>query len=256
MTMPTVDTRPQPAAGRLAPVEPKDRIFNLDMLRGWAILGILAVNAMAFAWPIVVETAATDPFGHTGADAWGAWATEVFFQDKFRTLFTMLFGVSIFLVGGERSDESRGKLLRRRLLWLGIFGLIHGIAFWYGDILLHYAYCGAIMMLMRSWSAGRLLWIGGSITALWAAIATAAPLIGGLLGPEFQEQMQTNSPQVTMEAVNAAVAAYQGSFAAPWIENVKAWLTLATLSVFLIPVSIPLMMLGLGLYKSGFLVGR
>jgi len=256
MSMSAAETRPLAATGGLAPVAPKDRIFQLDMLRGWAILGILAVNAMAFAWPLVVETATTDPFDHTGADAWGAWVTEVFFQDKFRTLFTMLFGVSIFLVGGERSDEARGKLLRSRILWLGVFGLIHGAAFWYGDILLHYAYCGAIMLLMRSWSAKRLLWIGGSISVLWMAMATAGPLILGLLGPEFQEQMQASSPQVTMETVNAAVAAYKTSLAAPWIENLKAWLMLAALSLFLIPVTLPLMMLGLGLYKSGFFVGR
>lgn len=98
--MPAAEALPLPAAGGLAPVAPKDRIFQLDMLRGWAILGILAVNAMAFAWPIAAETATGDVFGHTGADAWGAWVTEVFFTDKFRTLFTMLFGVSIFLVGG------------------------------------------------------------------------------------------------------------------------------------------------------------
>ncbi|MBX9708572.1 MAG: DUF418 domain-containing protein [Caulobacteraceae bacterium] len=256
MVMPATEAQPLSASGGLAPVQPKDRIFQLDMLRGWAILGILAVNAMAFAWPIVVETAATDPFDHTGADAWGAWVTEVFFQDKFRTLFTMLFGVSIFLVGGERSDEARGKLLRSRVLWLGVFGLIHGAAFWYGDILLHYAYCGAIMLLMRSWSAGRLLWVGGLISALWMAIATAGPLVIGALGPEFQEQFAANQPQITMETVNAAVAAYKTSFAAPWVENFKAWLMLAMLSLFLIPVTIPLMMLGLGLYKSGFFVGR
>lgn len=256
MAMPAVEAQPLPATGGLAPVQPKDRIFQLDMLRGWAILGILAVNAMAFAWPIVVETTTTDPFNHTGADAWGAWVTEVFFADKFRTLFTMLFGVSIFLVGGERSDEGRGKLLRSRLLWLGVFGIIHGAAFWYGDILLHYAYCGAIMLLLRSWSAGRLLWVGGAVSALWMAIATAGPLVIGALGPEFQEQFAANQPQVTMETVNAAVAAYKTSFAAPWIENLKAWLMLAMLSLFLIPVSVPLMMLGLGLYKSGFFVGR
>ena len=245
-----------PATDGLAPVAPKDRIFQLDMLRGWAVLGILAVNAMAFAWPIAVEMAATDPFNHSGADAWGAWVTEVFFQDKFRTLFTLLFGVSIFLVGGERSDEGRGVLLRRRLIWLGVFGIIHGAAFWYGDILLHYAYCGAIMLLVRSWSAGRLLWVGGGITAVWALVATAGPLALGALGPAFQEQMQANSPQVTRETLEAAVAAYQAGLAAPWIENLKAWLMLAMMSLFLIPVTVPLMMLGLGLYKSGFLVGR
>jgi len=216
MAMPAVEAQPLPATGGLAPVQPKDRIFQLDMLRGWAILGILAVNAMAFAWPIVVETTTTDPFGHTGADAWGAWVTEVFFADKFRTLFTMLFGVSIWLVGGERFDDARGKLLRRRLLWLGLFGLIHGLAFWFGDILLHYAYCGLIMMMMRSMKASKLIWIGGSITLLWGLLATVGPLVVAGLGEEFSAKFEAGMPQVTQAEVMATVAAY-GVGAGAWV---------------------------------------
>ncbi len=254
MAMP--QAQPVMASGSLAPVRPGDRIFQLDMLRGWAVLGILAVNAMAFAWPIDAETAVGDPFGHTGADAWGQWVVDIFFHDKFRTLFTMLFGVSVFLVGGERDDDDRGRLLRRRLFWLAAFGAIHGAAIWYGDILLHYAYCGLVMLLVRSWSAGRLLWVGGGISLVWMAFATVGPLLMGAMGPEFSTKMAANMPQISMEQINAAVAAYKVSAVAPWIENLKAWSTLASMSLFLIPVTVPLMMLGLGLFKSGFLTGR
>ena len=77
-----------------------------------------------------------------------AWqAMYVFFQDKMRTLFSMLFGASIFLIGGERADAARGKVLRRRLFWLAVFGLVHGLAFWFGDILLLYAWTGLFVML-------------------------------------------------------------------------------------------------------------
>lgn len=254
--MPATAAVPEPMPAQAAPTAPGDRIFQLDMLRGWAVLGILAVNAMAFAWPIAAETSPGDVFGHTGADAWGHWVTEVFFQDKFRTLFTLLFGVSIFLVGGDRDNEGRGRLLRSRLFWLAVFGAIHGAAVWYGDILLHYAYCGLIVLLMRSWSAPRLLWVGGGISALWMLIATVAPLVLGGLGPEFSAKMAANAPQVTMEQLNAAVAAYKVGGAAPWIENLKAWAMLQGLSLFLIPVTVPLMLLGLGLFKAGFFSGR
>ena len=54
--MAAVETEGAPRAG-LAPVGAKDRIYNLDMLRGWAILGILAVNAISFAWPFSTSTA-------------------------------------------------------------------------------------------------------------------------------------------------------------------------------------------------------
>lgn len=241
---------------RPGPVLPADRILQLDMLRGWAVLGILAVNAMAFAWPVTALMSPGDVFGHTGSNAWGDWVTEVFFQDKFRTLFTLLFGASIFLVGGEREDEGRGKLLRSRLFWLAVVGILHGAAIWYGDILLHYAVCGLIVLLMRSWSARRLLWVGGGISVLWMVIATVAPLVLGGLGPEFSAKMAANAPQVTMEQLNAAVAAYKAGGGAPWIENLKAWGLTAALSLALIPVTVPLMLLGLGLFKSGFFSGR
>ena len=244
----------------LAPVAPKDRIFNLDMLRGWAILGILAVNAMAFAWPMSVEMGGAKPFPMEGANLVGHWVTDVFFADKFRTLFTMLFGVSIFLVGGERADEARGKLLRRRLFWLGVFGLIHGVAFWYGDILLHYAYAGLLMMLLRSWPAKRLLWVGGLITLLWAVLATVMPVLGPVLlsamGPEFKAQFEAGRPNVAPADVMATVELIRSGYVPAMLENLKGWAMLQFFSLFLIPISVPLMMVGLGLFKSGYLFGR
>lgn len=245
----------------LAPVAPSDRIFNLDMLRGWAILGILAVNAMAFAWPIAIEFAhGTRPFAMSMANVTGEWVTTVFFQDKFRTLFTMLFGVSIFLVGGERDHEARSGLLRRRLLWLGLFGLIHGLAFWYGDILMHYAYCGALMLLMRSWSARRLLWIGGGVTAAWSALTVGGALLGPVVmaavGPEFASQAAADGPQASPAAIMAIVEQVGGGYGAAMLQNFQAWIMVQGFSMALIPVSVPLMMIGLGLFKSGYLQGQ
>ncbi len=258
MAMPAVDTRSATAAGGLAPTATADRIFQLDMLRGWAILGILAVNAIAFAWPFQVMASEAPPPGAIGpADLIGTWVVDVFFHDKFRTLFSMLFGVSIFLVGGEKDDDRRGALLWRRLLWLGLFGLLHGALLWYGDILLHYAYCGLIMMTMRSWSARRLLWIGGAVTVLWAVVASVAGWGMANLPPEIAAQMEAGRPAATPQAIAEAVAAYRIGWPSGLMENLEVWATFQLLaSPFLIPVTVPLMMLGLGLFKSGYLHGR
>ena len=258
MAMPALEAQPLTAAvGGPSPVEPRDRIFQLDVLRGWAILGILAVNAMAFAWPFEVMMSEGPPPGATRADLVGMWVTDVFFQDKFRTLFSMLFGVSIFLVGGEKTDDRRGALLWRRLLWLGLFGLLHGAVLWYGDILLHYAYCGLIMMTMRSWGARRLLWIGGGLTLLWAVVAAVASWGMANLPAEVAAQMQAGRPVSTPEAIAEAVALYRTGWPAGLMENLKVWATFQLMaSPFLIPITVPLMMLGLGLFKSGFLHGR
>ncbi|MDY6923429.1 MAG: DUF418 domain-containing protein [Pseudomonadota bacterium] len=249
-------SQPPMSAPVLAPVAPKDRIFTLDMLRGWAILGILAVNAMAFAWPFALEagTNLIPPYPHDQANIAGHWVTDVFFQNKFRSLFSMLFGVSIFLIGGERSDEARGGLLRRRLFWLALFGLIHGLAFWFGDILLHYAYCGLIVMLMRSWPAKRLIWVGGGINLLFALLSAAAMMAAGLMGDAAAGG--GGSPFGTQESLAATIQAYQAGWPGAQIENAKTWLILQTFSLTLIPVTVPLMLLGLGLFKSGFLVGK
>jgi uncharacterized protein len=257
--MAAVEVEPAPRAQTvLTPVQPKDRIYNLDVLRGWAILGILAVNAISFAWPYQLTMSGSPPPGVLSqADVIGLWVTDVFFADKMRTLFTMLFGVSVFLVGGERFTEGRGPLLLRRLLWLGLIGLLHGAVLWYGDILLHYAYCGLLVLLMRSWSARRLLWVGGSITLLWGIVATAGYWGMANMPADFAAKMEAGMPVADPAAIQAAIDIYRSGWPAGLMENLKAWATFQLMaSPFLIIVTVPLMLFGLGLFKSGYLSGR
>ncbi|MDP3414638.1 MAG: hypothetical protein Q8S40_01515, partial [Falsiroseomonas sp.] len=105
-------------SAKLQPVATTDRLFSLDVVRGLAVLGILAVNAMTFAWPWAVSSNPSIQPGFDAEAAQGWQIMHVFFQDKMRTLFSMLFGASIFLIGGERFDPACGKLLRSRLFWL------------------------------------------------------------------------------------------------------------------------------------------
>lgn len=249
---------PKPAV-RLAPVAPADRIFTLDMLRGFAILGILAVNAMAFAWPVALQMGADiqPPWPHDQANILGHWVTEVFFHNKARSLFSILFGASIFLIGGERRDEARGALLWRRLLWLAVFGLIHGAVFWYGDILLHYAIAGVLVMMARSWSAKRLIWVGALLNLLFALLSVGAFALQGLAGDNAAAASGAGGPfAVTPESLAATIQAYQSGWPAALIENLKAEALLQVMSLTLIPVTCGLMLLGMGLFKSGFLTGR
>ena len=245
------------ATERLGPIAVKDRIFTLDMLRGWAILGILAVNAMAFAWPMALEMdpTLTPPWPHDSANILGEWVKDVFFQDKFRSLFSMLFGVSIFLIGGTRYDEARGPLLTRRLLWLGLFGLIHGFALWFGDILLHYAYTGLLVMIARSWSARRLIWTGAALNVVFALLSAGSALLAGLMAGAGAPE-GGNPFAMTQDQLMALIQTYQSGWPGAQIENVKAAVVLQLMSLTLIPITAGLMLLGMGLFKSGFLTGR
>lgn len=252
----TADSTLEPAT--LAPVAAKDRIRDLDMLRGWAVLGILAVNAVAFAWPSILMMAQQPPPADASqADLIGRWVITTFFADKMRTLFTMLFGVSVFLVGGERSDLDRGSLLRRRLGWLLLIGLIHGAALWYGDILFLYAVSGFIFLLCRSWSARRLLWVGGVFTVLFALMATAGYWGMQNLPPEIASKMAQGMPDASPEAVAAVTQAYLAGGSASFVENAKTWVGMLPFFLpMMVPVTVTQMMLGLGLYKAGFFTGR
>ena len=222
------------------------------------MLGILAVNAAAFALPMDAALAPEQsPFPLIGASAVAHWLVEVFFHQKFVTLFSMLFGVSIFLVGGERGDAARGRVLRRRLMWLALFGLIHGAAFWYGDILLLYAWSGLFVMLMRSMPAKQLILIGGAVT-LALATMQAATIWMTFNGPAaLVETLNDESMSLASGAVSASIAAYRSGWPAGLIENLKAWGVLQSISLFgYVFATVPLMMLGLGLFKAGFFHGR
>lgn len=226
-------------------------------MRGLAVLGILAVNVSAFSLPVMAHAdPSLAPFPVTDDNAVARWAVEVFFQQKFITLFAMLFGASIFLVGGEGDDPARAKLLRRRLFWLGLIALIHGVVFWYGDVLLVYAVSGLFVMLMRRLPARTLIAIGlgatltmGALQALILWFITAGP-------PELSEAFSAHNDQ-TAEAVRASIAAYRSGLFGALGQNVIAWLVQqgGSLTMYT-PATVALMMSGMGLFKSGFLSGR
>ncbi|MGO4687942.1 DUF418 domain-containing protein [Brevundimonas sp. 2YAF1] len=245
-------------ATTLQPVAARDRIATLDVLRGVAVLGILAVNAAAFALPMAVAMSPEQsPFPLTGSSAVALWTVEVFFHQKFVTLFSMLFGVSIWLVGGERRDPARGRVLRRRLLWLGLFGLIHGAALWYGDILLLYAWSGLFVMLMRSMQARPLILIGAGATLALATIQAATMWLT-VNGPSgLVDAMNNDAMALADDAVAASIAAYRSGWPGGLIENLKAWGILQGASLLgYVFATVPLMMLGMGLFKAGFFLGR
>jgi len=246
------------AAPMLSPVAATSRIASLDVMRGLAVLGILAVNVVSFGLPLMVyDDSSLSPFAVTGANAVARWTMDVFFHQKFITLFSMLFGASIFLVGGERDDAARGRLLRRRLFWLAIIALIHGLAFWYGDVLLLYAWSGLFVMLMRSMRAGTLIGIGLGVTLALGAMQASATWLMVAGPPVFTEAMSQGGPHYTTAMVTDAIAAYRSGWAGAMGQNVQNWLLLqgASLTMFVFS-TVALMMLGMGLFKSGFFSGR
>lgn len=134
-----------------APITTTERIITLDILRGFALLGIILANILSFKSPLLqtqstVESIATSP---EGADAVGAFLLEWLVIGKFYPLFSFLFGLGFFILYDrlQRRQAPAKKLYIRRLLFLFILGLLHLIFLWSGDILHTYAIAGFFLLL-------------------------------------------------------------------------------------------------------------
>src|SRR5580658_7910099 len=156
-----------PETPHATPVSLAERILFIDVLRGMALFGILAANMRGFFAPL-------DAYGsigllfHSRADLWAQGFIDLFIQGKFISIFSFLFGMG-FAIQMSRAEARGASFLGfypRRLLALALFGVIHGVLIWAGDILLTYALTGAILLLFRKRQQKTLLWWAGSLFAL------------------------------------------------------------------------------------------
>lgn len=167
---------------RSGPVGAGERITNLDAVRGVAVLGILTMNAVSYGIPdgyFNLEAA--------GSDTWLDWliggAGEIFFDQKFMGLFSLLFGAGIVLFADRAAAKARRPVwlsLWRNLLLLAI-GAAHMRA-WDGDILVVYAVCAPLVIALRKLrpavliGIGTLLVLSAAGTAVWAQTTIDDPL--------------------------------------------------------------------------------
>ncbi len=209
----STDTGPEPT-------EPTDRILSLDVLRGFALLGILVINIWLFGLPTV---SSLDPtlYGDFSGGNYVAWfISHVFFEQKFVTLFTFLFGAGIVLLmeSKERKGQPARRLHFRRGFWLLVIGLGHAYLLWRGDVLVSYALCGFLLVFVRNWRPKRLLALG----LLMFALPSLLYLFGGIGYTMGDAEVQADIEAQILAgfgadgSIDAEVAAYRGS----WTEQV------------------------------------
>lgn len=217
------------------------RILCLDHIRGLSVLGILMVNAIGFAQPIAVyNDPALSPLPLSHADVATWWLIQVFAREKFVTLFTLLFGISTWLVGRSGDD-----VLVRRLAWLAVFGVIHGALIWNGDILLSYAVTGFLMWRWQN-ATPRVLIACGLFLFLGGAVLVT---VQGL------QATPDNVPQANDVVAN--VSLMRSGFAGSLSGNFADWFPSIVGNVLcFLPTTLGGMMLGLGLFRTGVLRGE
>ncbi|MGO2478402.1 MAG: DUF418 domain-containing protein [Pseudoalteromonas sp.] len=112
------------------------RNYNMDVIRGIAVLGLMYMNILHFGvFELGYVGLATPP----SSDKWLHWISLTFMDGRFRSLFCLLFGAGLYISFQKYQSFT---LQKSRLFWLGIFGLLHGFLLWAGDILFMYAVSG------------------------------------------------------------------------------------------------------------------
>ena len=162
-----------PTARDLRPVAPDERIHGLDLLRGWAMFGVLWSNLNDW-----YDTA--DPV--TGIDRALAWAQGTLIESRFYTLLCLLFGVGFGIQlarAAERGADIRSTYYRRSVALLAI-GLVHGFLVWSGDILTMYALVSFALVMFRDASPRRVLVTAALSWLVVPEIAIAARNLAGL----------------------------------------------------------------------------
>lgn len=130
------------------PVAETQRLIILDILRGFALWGILLMNIEWFNRP-VSELGQWEQ-GQEGGALAAAWFVRLFVEGKFYTLFSLLFGMGFAIMLRQSKAAGRDYLARfgRRLGVLFLFGLLHLVLLWSGDILHSYAMAGFLLLGM------------------------------------------------------------------------------------------------------------
>jgi uncharacterized protein len=233
---------------QIGPVSLSERIQFIDVLRGMALFGILAANMRAFFAPLDVY----DNIGvlfHARADVIGQWVVDAFIQGKFITIFSFLFGMG-FAIQMSRAETKGVRFMSfypRRLLALALFGLIHGILIWGGDVLLTYACSGAILLLFRNREQKTLLWWAGSLFALPIVVST---VFLGIYFSRWRRPWMVPKPP-DMAKVHTALQIYaHGTLRQILAQNWVEWKQELPLTLFAFYAR-GLFLLGLWVWRAG-----
>ena len=248
-----------PAPPVTAPTRATERIVAIDILRGFALLGILIMNIQGFAMPAAAYSNPTVYGDLTGANRWVWTLSHIFADQKFMTIFSLLFGAGIVLMS-EKLD-ARGQrawgLHYRRTFWLLLIGLAHAYLLWSGDILVAYALCGFWVYWLRrlrpAWQLALGILVVSIPAFLWLGTGVSMQFIPSETGQELQADWRPAAA-----TIDAEVAAYRGGWLAQMDARVPRSVEFQTVGLLFWGLwrAGGLMLMGMALFRSGVLTGK
>ena len=227
----------------------KDRIYLIDLLRGISIVGILFVNMLDFHSPFLYLES---DYWENKADFYTYALIDIFAQGNFYPLFAFLFGFGSFILmnRAEHRGISFPALFTRRMIFLLLLGMLHAFLIWHGDILITYAVCGFILLLVYKWSGKALLRLSlGLYTISYGLLGMLMLLI---------ELVSTDSTTVktNVSKVNESISIYSsGSYADIFTLRFNDWLAVngPPNMIFIFLSVFPCILAGMAFAKLGWL---
>jgi uncharacterized protein len=198
-----------------------ERIPTLDIVRGFALLGILIMNMPGFSNSFFAEADGSHLWPGR-LDQLAEQLRDLLFSGKFNSMFSLLFGIGFtiqFARMQQLDPEHATGLYLRRLLVLGLFGLIHATVFWTGDVLHIYALLGLVMLLALRRIGDRTIVVLIGLCLLYPAISGALRLL--LMTPDITAQLVAQAK--AFEISNNAAYGH-GSFLDAAAEHLREFL--------------------------------
>ena len=234
------------------PVQSSERIKSLDILRGIAILGILLMNIQSFSMP---EAAYINPLAYGDLEGLNKWIwilSHLFADQKFMTVFSILFGAGVVLVT-DKAMQKTGKsagLHYKRTFWLLVVGLLHAHFIWYGDILVAYALCALFVYVFRKMKPTALFIIGVLILSVHTVIYGFFGMGLEYMPPEVIQEI-SSSWKPSSDMINAEIAARTGNLSQQISANSNSAFEMETFVFFInfLWRAGGLMLIGMALYK-------
>jgi len=267
----------------------RERIAALDVLRGFALLGILVLNINDFAGP---ELAHDIPYGafagpHATANLVTFYLKWLFFEGKMRGLFSMLFGAGVILITRRMEDRGNGAMaadiyLRRNML-LVAFGVLHCCLIWHGDILFDYGFVALLVLYPLRKLSPKVLLLTGTLLSLvlatWLVIVyvgaghdislqhqatalAAQERTGVRLDPAQQEvikewQKTVADHRVTAESIAKDIATANHSYLQSVFDRSREFRDYFVRGHMLfLSDNLSAMLIGMGLMRMGFLTAE
>ena len=243
-----------------APLPPAPRILALDALRGIAVIGIVWMNVHAFALP---GPAYYNPlaYGTTGDADYRVWlGSFVFIEDKFRTLFAMLFGAGCLILI-EKGGKAPWRAHYARMIVLFAIGLVHATLLASNDVLRAYALAGLALPLLAGLSARALVAVSVGLLVVHLSLGMTA--FGGAM-IDLATQRSGSDALLFMERQFGRDPAAIAMLLEQGREGLDERIIRRTLGipaqiatlVASLPLNLAAIALGMGLWRGGMLKGE